>query len=116
MNILYLEDNPNDAQLIKLYVESIGSQLKVVSNLDDFWAATPDQYDLILVDIMLRHGRAGLNVPGKLHAEGCDKPIIAVTGLTTTTDQQQCHQAGFTSILAKPYTVDQLAAVIPEGS
>ncbi len=112
MNIIYIEDNPNDAQLIKLYVESLGYHLTIVSNLDDFWSAQPSQYDLILVDIMLRYSRDGLNIPVKMQSEGYQNPIVAVTALTTPRDQQQCQQAGFTSVLTKPYTIDQLAAII----
>src|SRR5947207_2389926 len=105
-NIIYLEDNPNDAHLIKLYVDSVGSHLKVVSNLNDFWAAGPVEYDLILVDIMLRFDREGLDVPVKLRSEGYHNAIVAVTALTTPRDQIQCTEAGFTSILTKPYTID----------
>jgi DNA-binding response OmpR family regulator len=112
MHILYIEDNSNDAQLIKLYVDAVGSQLKVVNTLDSFWDSDPLQYDLVLVDILLQFTRQGLDVPAKLRNQGYENPIIAVTALSTPNDRAQCEQAGFTSILTKPFTIDQLGAVI----
>jgi DNA-binding response OmpR family regulator len=115
VNIIYLEDNANDAQLVKLYANSVGHELKVVTNLDEFWKAQPAQYDFVLVDVMLRYNREGLNVPIKLRQEGYTNPVVAVTALTTPHDQLQCQEAGFTSILTKPYTIDQLANLLPTG-
>ncbi len=112
MNILYVEDNPNDAQLIRLYTEAIGAQLAVVSNLDSFWASDPLEFDMILVDIVLRYKREGLAIPLRLREQGYENPIVAVTALTTPNDREQCEEAGFSTILTKPYTIDQLAAIV----
>jgi DNA-binding response OmpR family regulator len=112
MQILYIEDNSNDAQLIRLYADAVGSQLKVVNNLDAFWNTDPLQFDLVLVDILLQFTREGLEVPARLRDQGYTNPIIAVTALSTPADRMQCEEAGFTRILTKPFTIDQLQAIL----
>jgi CheY-like chemotaxis protein len=112
MNILYLEDEPQDAELVALYIRSMTYNLTVASNLEEANAALAESPDLVLVDVMLGRTRDGFKFTRSLRAQGFDRPVVAVTALATAGDMEECRRAGFDRVLTKPFTINQLAEVI----
>ena len=112
MNILYIEDEPNDAQLMALYIRTTPHRLILAENLEQARRAFEDNPDLILADVLLGHARNGYRLIHEFRSQGCQCPIIAVTALTTPQDVKDCTAAGFDYILHKPFGIEQLAAVI----
>ncbi len=112
MNILYLEDDWQDAELIALFTKATMHNLTIVSNLQQAQAAMAGNPDLILVDVMLGNTRDGYKFARNIRQQGIMLPLIAVTALATAKDQEDCQQAGFDHVLTKPYTINQLADVI----
>jgi CheY-like chemotaxis protein len=112
MNIVYVEDNPDDARLVKMYVDSKEHSIVLATQKQDVEVALLQNPDLILMDIVLWYSREGHNIARSLRQRGYTQPIVAVTGLATRRDQDDCRRAGFTEVLTKPYTINQLAAVI----
>jgi CheY-like chemotaxis protein len=112
MNILYIEDEPNDAQLVALYVNTTPHHLTIAANTQEARKAFADNPDLILVDVLLGAARDGYKLVRELHDQGCTRPIIAITALTTPRDVEECQAVGFDFVLHKPFTIEQLAAVI----
>ncbi len=112
MNILYIEDDPNDAELVALYARATQHNLVIVEHREEFQDAAAQDPDLILIDLLLDHARAGYALARDLRKQGNTRPIIAVTALATSLDQAECRSAGFTDILVKPYTIHQLAELI----
>src|SRR5262249_32632326 len=108
MRILYLEDEPADAQLVERYARSIPHEAVIVENVQDARAALENQPALILVDIPLNRPRQGYDFVSELRAQGYTQPIIAITGLALPHDIDQCYKVGVTEVLTKPYTVKQL--------
>jgi len=116
MNIVYVEDNLDDARLVKLYVDSTEHNIVVATQKQEAEAALLQNPDLILLDIVLWHSREGHAFARDLRERGYSRPIVAITGLATRRDQDECHRAGFTEVLTKPYTINQLAEVIDRYS
>jgi CheY-like chemotaxis protein len=116
MNIVYIEDNPDDARLVKLYVDSTEHSIVVATQRDEAKTALSQDPDLVLLDILLWYSREGHEFARDLRQRGYSRPIIAVTGLATRRDQAECRRAGFTDILIKPFTISQLADVIERYS
>lgn len=114
MNILYLEDEPQDAALVALYTRSKTHHLTVVDNVEEAHAALADNPDLILVDVMLGRSKDGFQFTRAIRQQGFDQPIVAITALATARDLEECRQAGFDQVLTKPYTINQLADVISQ--
>lgn len=111
MRILYLEDEPADAKLVERYAQLSHHQTVIVNSVEQARNKLGDPPDLILVDILLNKQRGGYEFASELRAQGFEQPIIAVTGLALPLDIEKCYQAGFTDVLTKPYTVQQLADV-----
>jgi DNA-binding response OmpR family regulator len=114
MQILYIEDDPNDAQLVTMYVQTTPHQIVTVSNTEDARHALRKSPEMILVDVMLNNSREGFHFARELRSQGYQHPLIAVTALSTPDDRAECQRAGFTSVLSKPFTIDQLAKVISQ--
>lgn len=114
MNILYIEDDPNDAKLVELYVRSVQHEYQRVATLEAARAALGDQpdFDVIMVDVMLGNTRDGFLLVEELRANGYSKPIIAVTGLATAQDREACNRVGFDFVLTKPFRINELAQAI----
>jgi CheY-like chemotaxis protein len=112
MRILYIEDEPADAQLVERYIRLTPHQLTLVHNIKEAQTAVQDVPDLILVDILLERSRAGYDFVRDLRAQGYTQPIIAVTALTLPQELERCRQAGVNEVLAKPYAIQQLVDLL----
>ena len=114
MKILYLEDNAQDASLVKRYIQTTDHTLEVVETIQEAEQSADENVDLYMLDIMIKNTRNGLNYVKKLRQEGCSKPLVAVTALSSHADVQRCRDAGFHAVLVKPYTITNLAQIIEE--
>lgn len=113
MRILYLEDNINDANLIKRYIDTTEHDITIVSTLNDARAAVAQQtFDLILVDVMLGAQRGGASFVEELRRRHVSVTAVAVTALSSAQDVAQFHQIGFDFVLTKPFTILQIAQVL----
>jgi len=112
MLILYLEDHQPDAALVTRYVQTTSHQIIVATNADEARRVMAQQPDMVLVDVVLKQTREGFNFIRELRESGYAQPIIAVTGLSTPKDLDECQDTGVDYILNKPFTINQLAEVI----
>lgn len=113
MNILYLEDNPNDADLVSRYIQSVGHQVALVSKVDEVWNIIPHS-DLLIADILIDGERVGVDVVRYLRDQGYQQPMIALTALNSADETDACFEAGFDSVVNKPFTIDRLAGVLQQ--
>lgn len=112
MHFLYVEDNPMDANLVERYVRQTSHQITIINNIEEAIATLEENFDLILVDVMIEGSRSGYELIKYLRTQGFTQPIIAVTALTLPAEIEYCYQVGCNDILAKPYTIDQLADMV----
>jgi two-component system capsular synthesis sensor histidine kinase RcsC len=112
MRILYLEDEPADAQLVERYARFVTHETVIAQTVEEARAALDESPDLILVDILLNRTRQGYGFVSELRAQGYTRPIVAVTGLALPHDIDQCYEAGVTEVLNKPFTVKQLEELL----
>jgi len=117
MHILYVEDEPQERTLVTRFIQTIKHDLTAAASAYEAREALQRQQpDMILMDVMLGHTRDGFNLAREFRDMGFQGPMIAVTGLTTAHDFEECRKAGFTDVLHKPFTIDQLAEKIDQHS
>lgn len=118
MRILYIEDNPNDARLVKRYVDTTSHELTIVQTLEDSYAALAESqsFDLILADILLNNQRSGFELPRVLREQGYTCQVIAITALNSPQDQAACAKAGFAAVVTKPFLMKTLADTLTQFS
>ncbi len=112
MQVLYVEDEPNDAQLVGLYIRTTPHHLTIARNGHEAREAFTHHPDLILIDVWLGNAREGYALIREFHAQGYTGPVVAITALNTPKDVEDCKKAGFDDVLHKPFLIEQLAAVI----
>jgi DNA-binding response OmpR family regulator len=113
MNILYIEDNFNDAQLVRRYIETTPHHLTVAQDLENATELLMrDDFHLILLDIIFGVDRAGLAFARTLRAEQFTMPIVALTALATDQEMALLQRCGVNAVLVKPYQIAELARII----
>lgn len=112
MRILYIEDDPNDANLVTRYMQAAHHELVLIGDANEARTLDVQQFDLIMVDVVLHHTRDGYKLAQELREHGYQHPVIAVTGLSLPKEIEACYDAGFSFVLTKPFEIPQLAKVI----
>jgi len=112
VKILYLEDNRQEAALVKRYMQTTPHDLVLATTLDEARTAATGAPELVMVDLVLGHTRDGYTFIRELRDQGYEQAIIAVTGLTAPRDLQEIQTVGANDVLVKPFTINQLADVI----
>ena len=112
--ILYIEDNPNNMQLVEKIVRSRGYTLVgAVDGESGIMMAEDEAPDLILLDINLPD-IDGYEVARRLRANKVHQevPIIAVTANALVGDDKKALAAGCDDYLPKPINIRELIACV----
>jgi two-component system, HptB-dependent secretion and biofilm response regulator len=113
MNILYIEDNADDAKLVARFINTTGHHLVTVENLEEAYAVlSNEEVGMVMLDIVLNRKQSGYQFASDLRANDFKHPIVAVTALNTPASLEACEQAGIDYVLSKPYSIMQLADMI----
>jgi two-component system response regulator ResD len=112
--ILVVDDNEDNAHIIRDYLESKGYPITVAYNGDEamvlFDKVKPS---LVLLDVMMP-GRDGWQVCRdiKASAGGKDVRVVMVTALQDWTDKRQALETGADDFVEKPFELAKLGEVV----
>ncbi len=104
-NVLVIEDNPDAADSLRMFLETAGHSVQVaydgIAALDMARRRHPD---LVFCDIGLPGEMDGYAVARALRADPAlsSVPLVALTGYGQAADQARAKQAGFDAHLSKP--------------
>lgn len=120
--VLLAEDNPVNVEVAKAILESLGLQANVARNgLEALQAVRAGDYEAVLMDCQmpLMDGFAATSAirrdereSGSTRGNPHTLPIIAITANALQGDREACLAAGMDDYLSKPFSQQQLAAVI----
>jgi diguanylate cyclase (GGDEF)-like protein len=116
LKVLYIEDNPENALLIRRVLEAEGLEVVVAENgLAGVRLAASERPDLILMDMMMP-GLDGREATTRLRAiEAMEKiPIVALTASVMKGDSERAIAAGCDGYLQKPIDVERFPHQIRE--
>jgi CheY-like chemotaxis protein len=113
-NILIVEDYLMNVDIMKYFLNDIAKMNSTTNYEETMIAIANDQYDLILMDINLKDSIGGIELMKELRKLDSYKqtPIIAITGYTSSIDQDTFMKEGFSGFLAKPFNQKQLRSII----
>jgi two-component system, OmpR family, copper resistance phosphate regulon response regulator CusR len=110
--ILVVEDEPKVAEALKEGLTTEGYRIVVThSGEDAFFRANAEEYDLILLDVMLP-GRSGLEVLSMLRKKGSKTPVLILTARDSIEDRIAGLDTGADDYLVKPFAFPELLARI----
>jgi DNA-binding response OmpR family regulator len=108
-HVLVAEDDPNQAQVIGIYLTAEGHSVTVVHDgAIALTQAREQQPDLLVLDVMLP-GMDGLDVCRALRAES-EVPILVLTARSSEYDLVRGLDFGADDYLTKPYSPRELTA------
>lgn len=112
--VLIVEDSPTMRQLYRIVLGSEGVQLLFAENgvegLDQ--AAQEPDIDVFIVDVNMPQ-MDGLEFLRRLRGElGLHQPAIVASTECAPADEEAAREAGATAYLCKPWTPDQLRAMM----
>ena len=115
INILYIEDNPDNMMLVKRALEARGYKLlQAMNGIAGVDAAEREEVDLILLDINLPD-IDGYEVARRIRSSSRKAslayvPIIAVTANALKGDAEKALSAGCDVYMSKPINIRELWA------
>ena len=119
LRVLVAEDNPINQEVTLGMLASLGCDAACVADgqaVLDALAATPDGFDLVLMDCqmpVLDGMDATRAVRRREVADGVARlPIVALTANASAADRLACTGAGMDDFLSKPFVRDDLAAIL----
>jgi len=112
--ILVVDDNEDNAHIIRDYLESKGYPITVAYNGDDAMALFDKiNPSLVLLDVMMP-GRDGWQVCRDIKASATGKAVrvVMVTALQEWTDKRQALETGADDFVEKPFELAKLGEVV----
>jgi CheY-like chemotaxis protein len=118
--VLIAEDNATNAQLVREMLELAGCTAAIAHNgRDALEQLRTSTFDLVLMDWHMPEmdgvaaAKAWREIEGE-HVSAKRIPIIALTASVLAGDRETCIQAGMDDFLGKPFSYDELYAVVQE--
>ncbi|HET9077225.1 MAG TPA: response regulator transcription factor [Acidimicrobiales bacterium] len=110
MRVLVVEDEKRLAAALKRGLEAEGLAVDVaLDGLDGQWMASHQDYDAIVMDIMLP-GLNGYQLCGRLRDQGVWSPILMLTAKDGEYDEAEALDTGADDFLTKPFSYVVLLA------
>ena len=112
--VLLAEDNETNIVSITDYLEAKGFRVRVARDgVEALEALAAERPDLVLMDIQMPR-MDGLEAMRKIREDGAlkDLPIIALTALAMSGDEDRIREAGADEYVSKPVNMKQLVATI----
>jgi len=108
--ILIIEDEPGLVTALRDRLRKEGYEVSVARDgIAGFDLATREQFDLILLDLMLP-GQSGLTICQNLRKSGSSVPILMLTARRQTMDKVVGLRTGADDYLTKPFKMAELLA------
>jgi len=114
VKILYVEDDPVNARLVRRMLSDSGYELlETADGLEGLRIAAEEIPDLILMDVNLPN-ISGLDITRRLKSDRklAHIPVIALTANTLIKDREEALKAGCNGYLPKPISRVELNKVI----
>lgn len=110
--VLLVDDNPVISKLATFYLRELNAHADCVQSGEEaLEKIEKEAYDVVLLDIEMP-GLSGFDVAKELRQRGYSGIIVAATGLTGPGDAERCIAVGCDKYLPKPYTRNDLSALL----
>lgn len=115
VNVLVIDDETGMREGCRRALASHGFQVSTAEHgAEGLRRLREEQFDLVLIDAMMP-GLSGLELLDRIHEDDPDIACIMITGYATVDLAAQAMKRGAHDFLPKPFTADELLAVVQRG-
>jgi CheY-like chemotaxis protein len=112
MRIVVAEDKQDEGQELARLLRSLGHEvITALDGHDAVKACTEHQPEVAFIDLLLP-GMNGFDVARRLIGRPHAPRLAAISGLHNRAAEQVARRVGFSAFLRKPYTIDDLQALL----
>ena len=114
LNILLVEDNPDNRQVFKFYMDKLGYSFdSAVNGLDAIMQVKNKMYDLVFMDIMMpeMNGVQATSRIREMISQDRQPIIIALTADAIAGQREHYLNLGFDDYCTKPFNLDNLRKI-----
>jgi DNA-binding NtrC family response regulator len=109
MRVLLVEDDAALRDTLQRSLETEGYESEVAASANEAITRAREQdFDLIVTDYNLGHGKNGLFLLSQLKKSGCRIPTILMTGYRGERLEDAARKLGVSAFLEKPFSMDAL--------
>ena len=108
--VLVIEDDKDIVELIEIHLTDLSCRItKRYHGTEGLLAALEQQFDLIVLDIMLP-GTDGMDICRNVRAKGINTPILFLTAKSEEIDKVLGLESGGDDYLTKPFSIREFVA------
>lgn len=112
LRVLLAEDNPDNRELISLFLETSGAEVEFAVNGEEaVRMAAEGPHDVILMDIQMPVVD-GYEATRRIRQSGNRTPIVALTAHAMSGEKERCRAAGCDDYLSKPIDFASLVDMV----
>jgi len=116
IRVLAIDDQTVILDLISAMCQSLGYEVMTApSGSEGIALARIHEFSIILTDLAMP-GMSGLEAAGEIRKVQPGVPVVLVTGWEVNIDPARLEAAGITSVLYKPFRIEQLTDIIKSAS
>jgi CheY-like chemotaxis protein len=116
--VLVMDDEPAVAKVLSRMLTRLGAEVEVVADgaaaLEAYHAARESgaPFALVITDLTVPGGMGGREMAVRLRAEDPGARIVVSSGYATDPIMSEYEEHGFADVLAKPYRLAEVAALL----
>ncbi|MBI3415515.1 MAG: response regulator [Verrucomicrobia bacterium] len=116
--LLVMEDDPALRTCIHSMLDRLGYEVCIARNSEETLSSyratrhSHEAFDAVILDLTIRGGGGARETLEKLRAEEPGIKAIVSTGYANNPAVEDYRQLGFSGVITKPYTLEQLATVL----
>ena len=113
--ILVVDDDPKSRKILERLLTLTDYEVEIViSGEEAVKRLKRSEFNLVLTDLDMP-GMDGLELLSHVKSQYPDILVIVVTGIASEEDRNKAFEVGAEGLLSKPYTRDQLLAILSEA-
>ncbi len=106
--ICFVEDDPTIRELVAEKLKSKGYEVTTFDAVEPLLGQPHDEWDLYLVDILLRGKKTGLDLCQHLRSRSATVPILILSALAEPENRVEGLKQGADDYLSKPFEMEEL--------
>ncbi len=112
-HLLIVDDEPQLADIAYRIVKKLGYTGVIASSGEDALETIRNEdFDLVLLDMMLGEGMGGYETYKKMISINSSQKAIIVSGYSTSKDVSRTLEIGACTVIKKPYTIEEIGKAI----